>query len=363
MTKYAIVNDTHRGARGNHPLIAKYQKEFWEEQFFPYIDKHGITEVIHAGDYFDSRKSLNIKSLREDREQFVDPLVERGIKLHIIPGNHDAPFKDTLDYNSVEEYFRWVPNCHVYNDAAEIDDGKVLLVPWICSGNKEFLINSMMTTEALICIGHFELKGFDLYPGVTAARGYNGDALKHFDMVLSGHYHTKSSKGNIHYLGSQYQMTWSDWGDRKGFHVLDTDSMDLEYIENNRTMYEKVFYDDTKTDYSNLDTSVYKDKILKVIRMHVKKTSVGVQQFDDFVKSLIENGAHEVKVTEPFRTDIDEDITESDEKQNKKAPTDTSDTFSLISSFIESTDMYEDDTKKGVKKVLEAAYNIAMAGE
>ena len=54
---------------------------------------------------------------------------------------------------------------------------------------------------------------------------WNG--FKHFDKferVYSGHYHMRSNKENIFYLGNPYEMYWNDVNDRdRGFHLFDTD--------------------------------------------------------------------------------------------------------------------------------------------
>ena len=34
--------------------------------------------------------------------------------------------------------------------------------------------------------------------------------FKRFEKVLSGHFHKKSDDGRYYYLGTQYEMTWSD---------------------------------------------------------------------------------------------------------------------------------------------------------
>jgi DNA repair exonuclease SbcCD nuclease subunit len=49
-----------------------------------------------------------------------------------------------------------------------------------------------------------------------------------FELVMSGHFHTKSQKGNITYLGNTYQMYWNDYADQRGFHIFDTDTLKLE---------------------------------------------------------------------------------------------------------------------------------------
>ena len=38
---------------------------------------------------------------------------------------------------------------------------------------------------------------------------------KDFKQVFSGHYHHKSSRGNITYLGNPYQMFWNDYKDEE----------------------------------------------------------------------------------------------------------------------------------------------------
>ena len=53
--KIAIITDQHFGARKNSKLFHDYFLKFYEDVFFPTLEKEGITTIIDMGDTFDSR--------------------------------------------------------------------------------------------------------------------------------------------------------------------------------------------------------------------------------------------------------------------------------------------------------------------
>ena len=61
----------------------------------------------------------------------------------------------------------------------------------------------------------------------------------------------------IYYLGTQYEMTWSDYRCPKGFHIFDTNTRDLTRVSNPVKMFKKIIYDDKKTNYNELDITPY----------------------------------------------------------------------------------------------------------
>jgi hypothetical protein len=131
--------------------------------------------------------------------------------------------------------------------------------------------------------------------GVNFRHGMSDKLLQRFEMVLSGHFHSKSTKNNVFYLGTQYQITFSDLNDNKGFHVLDTETREIEFVENNRRKFYHVVYDDTDPEsLNNIDFSFYKDCYVKVIVKNKNKRKT----FDSFLDALYKSKVIDITVVE-----------------------------------------------------------------
>ena len=268
--KIAILNDTHAGVRGDMLEMSKYAGRFYEEVFFPYLDEHNIKHILHLGDYFDRRKYINFSTLKADKQHFIEPLLERGITKDLIIGNHDVYYKNTNDVNAPELLLFESDNINIIQEpiVKEFDGVNIALVPWINPENYADSVEFLTTASADTCMGHFEFEGALMMPGMTCQHGLDHSYVKRFDKVYSGHFHQKSEFANIKYLGSQMQFTWSDYGDEKYFHIFDTDTREMKPIHNPITMFEKLFYDDTKESFetiSNMNYEKYRGKFTKVI--------------------------------------------------------------------------------------------------
>ena len=268
--KIAILNDTHAGVRGDMLEMSKYAGRFYEEVFFPYLDEHDIKHIIHLGDYFDRRKYINFSTLKADKKHFIEPMLERGITMDLILGNHDVYYKNTNDVNAPELLLFESDNINIIYqpEVREYDGVNVALVPWINPENYADSVEFLMSANADTCMGHFEFEGALMMPGMTCQHGLDHSYVKRFDKVYSGHFHQKSEFANIKYLGSQMQFTWSDYGDEKYFHIFDTDTREMKPIHNPITMFEKLFYDDTKESFetiSNMNYEKFRGKFTKVI--------------------------------------------------------------------------------------------------
>ena len=245
-------------------------------------------------------------------------------------GNHDTFYKNTNDVNSVVELLGGRhDNIKIYSEAEEVvfDDTKILFLPWINSQNTISSEKIIKETDAVVCMGHLEIAGFQMMKGLLNEHGLSKNIFRKFDSVFSGHFHIKSDDGHIYYLGAPYEIYWNDCEDKKGFHIFDTETREMERIENPYTIHKKVYYDDTQNDYSKFDVSKLVDHYVKIIVVNKKD----LYQFDQFVDRVLKADCHEVKIIEDF-SDLDANTVSDDIVEN------TEDTMTLLSKYIEELD-------------------------
>ena len=204
-------------------------------------------------------------------------------------------------------------------------------------------MTSIKETDANICMGHLEINGFEMHKGHFSENGYPKEMFKKFDTVFSGHFHKKSDDGQIYYLGATYQMTWSDDNCPKGFHIFDTETKTLERIINPYTIFEKIYYDDTTTDYSKELTKKYRDKFIKLVVVNKKD----LYQFDRFTDRLLQEQTHEVKIVEDF-SELDASNVSDEIVENAQ------DTTTLLEKYVDDLDTEID--KKRLKNTLKSLY-------
>ena len=344
--KIALITDTHFGARNDNSNFNDYFFEFYEKQFFPYLEEHNITNVIHLGDVMDRRKFVSYKTAKDFRERFVDKFA--NINLHMLVGNHDTFYKNTNAVNSLHELVDGrYDNINVYEKTTEVEfDGcKILFVPWINAENMTHTMKMLKTSDAQVCMGHLELNGFEMQKGMVMDHGWDRQEFKRFDMVMSGHYHHKSDDGQIFYLGTPYEIYWNDWNDPKGFHVFDTEKRELERIVNPLNIFSKIYYDDSQE--INCDMSSYKNKYVKLIVVNKKD----LYEFDKFVDKLLQADCYEVKIIEDF-SELDASNVSDDIVEN------TEDTMTLLERYIDDLDVSL--SKSRLKNTMRTLYTEAQ---
>ena len=322
--KVAIITDTHYGARKGSKLFHDYFERFYEDIFFPTIDKEGIDTVIHMGDAFDSRKGIEFKSLKWSKRVVFDPLKERGITMHLMVGNHDAYYKNTNDINAVDLLLQEYDNVKTYSSPTEVSVGNlpILFIPWINEQNEKETNQSIKKSKCPVAMGHLELNGFVATPGHVMEHGHDAKAYNKFDKVFSGHYHSRSDNGTVFYLGNPYEMFWNDCESTRGFHIFDTKSLEHTAVNNPYRLFYKIFYDDT--DHQTFNATEYENKIVKVI---VKKKS-DTKKFEKFIDKLYKVGVADLKIVENFQL-FDAEEFEAEESE---------DTMSILNRYIEETE-------------------------
>ena len=351
--RVAIITDQHFGMRKGSRLFHEYFQRFYEDIFFPTLEREGITTLIDMGDTFDNRRSIDLWSLEWCKTHYFDRLRDLGITVYSVVGNHTAYFKNKNDVNTINLLLREYPNMVLVRDHAEyqIGDTKCLFLGWINEENRDKIKRKVKSTTAKVAFGHLELNGYSVYKGYTQDHGHHGDAdmFNKFDRVFTGHYHTRSNDGKIFYLGNPYEMFWNDCEDTRGFHIFDTETYDLEPINNPYRMFYKIYYDDTP--YQIFDATEYAGKIVKVI---VRQRS-NPKDFEKFIDKLNSVGVEDLKVIESadwnhgyiHATDFD-----ADEDEN---------TIALLNRFIEESEIDLDKTR--IKKLVGGLYAQACEVE
>ena len=350
--KIALITDTHWGVRNDQLAFLDNNKRFIDEVFLPYLDAHSIRTVIHLGDLVDRRKYLNINTAKRLRSDFIQPLHARGITPHLIIGNHDTYYKNTNSVNSIREFYEH--DFTIYESAAEVEfDGvPILFIPWICDDNREDTLKLIGTTNAQIALGHLELAGFEMYRGSPVSHGDDRVLFDRFDLVCSGHYHHRSTAGNIHYLGSHAEFTWSDYDDPKGFHILDTETREVAFVENPFKMFRKVWYNDkdkTSEEVMDRDFSKYAGAYVKLIVSNKDNPFV----FDLFTTKLYE--------AQPLEVTIVEDHRNMDSIDEKDLLNEAEDTLTILSKYIGTIESNVDN--KELDKLMRSLYNEALQME
>ena len=85
--KLAIITDQHFGARKGADYIHNYFKKFYDNVFFPYLEKNKIDTIVNMGDTFDNRRNIDIQSLEWVKVNYFDRLQQMGITVHSVIGN------------------------------------------------------------------------------------------------------------------------------------------------------------------------------------------------------------------------------------------------------------------------------------
>ena len=352
--KIALLNDTHCGIRNSSEIFLDNAGEFYSKIFFPYLLENDIKHIVHLGDYYENRKYINFKSLNHNRKGFLSKLREYKITMDIIPGNHDCYYKNTNDLNALKELLgHYMNEVHIVMEPTVMEYGslKMALLPWINPENHDQSMNFIKNCKADIMGAHLELNGFDMMKGVPSHGGLNPELFSRFEMVLTGHYHTKSTKGNIHYLGNQMEFFWSDAHDPKYFHILDTETRELTPILNPFTLYQRIIYDDRDQDYNDFDVSICDKKFVKIVVINKQDLFT----FDRFVDRIQDRPIHELKIAENFNEFMGNQI--DDEAVTME------DTGEMLDDYIEATDtdLDKDKLKINMRNLLTEAQTLEIA--
>ena len=352
--KLCFLGDSHFGCRNSNQHLNSFFEKFYTETFFPYLLEHKIKTVIQFGDIFDSRKYSNHVAVDDAKRYFFDKFSEHDIKLITLLGNHDIAHKESLSVSSSELFLSKLKNITIIKEPTVLVKGGISIdiIPWICKENYDSCISFVKNSNSELCIGHFEFSGFKMHKtGISSEHGLSAKLFSTYEKVLSGHFHHRSKKGNVEYIGTPYEMTWSDYDDQKGFHIFDTKTRGMEFIPNPHSIYLKEEYDDSlNSDVTN--SSYLKEEYLnkfkdKYVKIQVKNKS-NPYLFDLFLDKVYAQNTIDVTIIE-----------EIVEFENEDSVDEADDTLTITYNYIDSINQ-EDLDKSKLKTIMSNLYSDAM---
>lgn len=339
----ALITDQHLNGRKGSIIFWEYFIKFYDEVFFPTLEKNGIKTIIDLGDTFDDRKGIDFNVWSRIRQHYFDRIRELGITLHMIIGNHCVYYKNTNRVNSPELLLDSYDNVIVYSKptTVNIEGIDICMLPWINSENEAEVHQHLKQTSAKIVMGHLELNGFEVSPGLIHEGGMDADVFIKFKQVFSGHFHHKSRKGNVTYLGNPYQMFWNDYKDPRGFHLYEPSSNKLQFIKNPYEIFQKIYYDDADPNFS-VNPNEYSNTFLKVII----ENKTDYFRFEKTIEALFDVGVHDLKVVET--------LVEKDMVKHVDSELEAKDTLSLLNEYIDDVEISVN--KNQLKSIIKSLY-------
>lgn len=283
MTKIAVIGDSHFGVRQGDPDFLEFQIQ-WMVKVIKDAYNMGIRTVVQVGDMMDVRKQLDVRVGNAITDRILPLLDQYKMELIVITGNHNIFYRDNNAINNLW-FMKHHPRVRIITEHEYDPVLGIQFLGWINKNNLEAQMQVVSHTQAKYLFAHLELTDFPMMKGVVAVHGQSATLFKKFDKVVTGHYHTISEIGNVHYTGSPYHLTWADFpdGTNRGWFVFDTDNGSMELIKNteDQSLFAVHNYDPNHK-YEEADLAKYAGKIVR----YVVKDKGATRNYSKFLELL-----------------------------------------------------------------------------
>lgn len=182
------------------------------------VDFEDRQTLYIAGDLFHVRGNIPPSVLNPTLDLF-GLLINQGVKIRIIPGNHDLEGKHSNELSSAVTALKHL-GVTVCNQSQYFDDDNVVMIPWY--DKLDDLKTEMKRMASLHpmsdCIIHAPLNG--VIKGIPD-HGMDPWSLKKetgFKRIFCGHYHNHVDFGQgVYSIGALTHQTWGDVGTTSGY--------------------------------------------------------------------------------------------------------------------------------------------------
>ena len=355
-----IIGDMHLGVKNGDANFLDFQF-LWLEDALQKMQEQGIKILYQTGDLFDTRTHMRLNVMHAVITKLPQLLDKYEIEqFHVIAGNHDVYYRDHNAITALQIIdLLNGSGCKVKFSTYTDDIGSITIagkrldfVPWLNKNNQDRLLTIVAKNKADYVLGHFEMVGMPMIPGVLCEHGVEVDQFKNHKRVISGHFHTVSESKNCTMVGTPYHITWNDVqdGNNRGFWILnvETDEFVLHKNEEHMTLFSVIEYD-PEIIYDELSFEAYEGTIAKVL----VKSIPNVKHHKKFIELINKVKFIDFKVIDTTLVVADKVIISQE--------TLSLDTLSAMNSYI---NLQSDDfNKTEVKALAESIYMEVLTND
>lgn len=246
--------------------------------------EHKCTHFDILGDLLENR-SLMMFRLWPRVQKFFNDLVDTGMQVTIMSGNHDQYFTDSR-YPSNLRSVKINDQVRIIDTIMTDDDG-ITWVPWLFEGED-------IPPGGDTIFAHLPLNGFKLNNWRLEENGM--DIPIDGVPIFTGHFHNPQVKGDIRYIGSPIHHTWNDANDNKYAYIVGA----------NFQVERSVLLNDTFTNLVKVSYDDLEDLVLpNTSKVTVTDVPVGSEEL--VIQAMTTKGACSVECTNAEEEPGDED--------------------------------------------------------
>lgn len=213
---------------------------------FEQAAEHDCQDIWFLGDLFHERSKIDILDYISAFEKIMQHMTDdaHDRQLYLLVGNHDMYHKERWDVNSIRPLAA-IPGVTIVQSPVSLTfGGKV--VDWMPHTENPVRDLARFKKEGAgdILLGHMSVHGAmtNTFYGTRSdvIVEYDNDMIPvdvgifdDWDMTLLGHYHgAQKLNDKVEYVGSPLQLSFGEAFQKKHLIVLDLDTMEKTYIEN-----------------------------------------------------------------------------------------------------------------------------------
>jgi DNA repair exonuclease SbcCD nuclease subunit len=195
-----------------------------------YALQHGIEYLYFCGDLFHTHSTVHAQALYV-ASNFYKTIEETGLKLRVIPGNHDYANRSGM-INTLS----WLP-MEVQRGTWHDNDMFVTSLPYTDNEDyiKEFMENAATLPKGSIIMLHQGVAGVPLSSGYVMDERLTPAMIPSNVTAFTGHYHFhRRVSDNLTVVGNLTPLNWNDLGQEKGWVVFDTETRAIKQVVQTR---------------------------------------------------------------------------------------------------------------------------------